>query len=155
MTLQYPDVLGGIPMRRRRAVANDSGTFYALVSAAVVAIVAAVAGAYKVWKDSAAAAKTAELLELRDFRKELRDEILQLRTRQNDLETKLAQAQAEIQEQRGHFVGILFKLEGILALQDATLITSHLQNIIVYLRQVLEMPIGEPERRRHVLEERK
>ena len=132
---------------------TDSTAFYGLLSAAIVAMTAAIGVIYKAFKESALANKNAELNELREFRKELRSEITELRSRQNELESKLAHAQAEIQEQRGHFVGILFKLEGILALQDATLITSHLQSIVAYLRQVLEMPIGEPERRRKLIGE--
>lgn len=141
--------------RNRRLTVNERAAFYTVVGAIAAAVLAAVAGIYKTWRESSLAAKNAELSELRLYRQELKEEMAHLRARQNDLEDKLSRATAQIQEQRGYFAGILFKLEGILALQDATLIAGHLQNIVSHLRQILDMPIGEPERRIRVIEEEK
>lgn len=131
----------------RRMTVTERAAYYGLVGAIVAAALAAVAAVYKTFKDNALAAKNAELSELREFRQELRQEVAHLRERQNELERRLSQATAEIQEQRGHFVGILFRLEGIMAIQDAQIIATHVSALVSHIRQLLDMPIGEPERR--------
>lgn len=134
-------------LNRRLTVNVERAAFYGVIGAIIAAVFTAVNGVYKTWREAALASKNAELAELREYRKELKTEMHDLRVRLNDMEAKLAKSTAEIQEWRGHFVGILFKLEGILALQDATLVTGHLQHIVIYLRRILEMDVGEPERR--------
>lgn len=113
------------------------------LGAAIAAAIAAFASVFQFLRSSADTSRKTELDELREFRKELRDEIADLRTHVNTLEKELHEAQGQILKQREYFVGVLYKLEGLLELKDISKLGGEMRRLVEGIREFLDvMPIG-------------
>lgn len=90
--------------------------------------------------------------EMRLFRQELRQELREHKQRIETLEQELAsarislaRAEGEMQGLRSLFSSVLGRLESLVLVPDIQQLREGLNAIVVTLRRILDLPIGEPE----------
>ena len=95
--------------------------------------------------------------DIRLFRKELQEQVTELRRELDMVRVELREAQSQILKQNGMFVNVLYRLEGIMSLKEISKIEHEVKELIGSVREFLNvLPIGAVEHpeRKNLLENR-